>query len=328
MLAGPTAYDFIMGFQGDPLASIGMTPSHNNPRECGVLFEGDGVRTSGTYFSWADGNGRIVSVVDFQVLEEMPFSMELPEFIAVRHDTIRYPGRNEVTAFAGVGKRSATTHLRKEMRCSYVEVEYLGAYLEERLCDTASSVQNIMNMLSGMSSGITWSPEIARPFEAIERCDSTGTAAELVFSGAADMLIGTLLGMERAPLLYRDEHEAIAPVLEYIDRNLDKPLRQEGMLGLAGMSAAKFKKLFKRFTGESMSDYIASHRIERAKLLLLQGESVGRVSKDVGFEMPTSFATAFKRATGQTPTQWRRRSRIQALPPTDDTMRRIYLEEA
>lgn len=327
MDAGLKGDDLVMDFQGGPLASMGMVPSSNNARRCGILFEGDGTHSAGTYFSWAGESSCIVSIADFRVLEDMPFTMEFPEFIAIRHDTAKYPGRNEMTAFAGAGRRSATTLLRRGMRCSFAEVVYMEPYFEDHMRGTATA-QEVADTIAGMGGGIAWSPEIARPFEAIERCEGSGDALGLAFSGAADLLMGTLLCLGGSPLPNGNEREAIAAVVEYIDRNLDKPLRQEGMLGLAGMSAAKFKLDFKKVTGESMSSYIASRRMEKAKSLLSRGDSVGQVSREVGFELPANFATAFKRATGQTPTQWKRASRIQTLPPTDDTVRRIYRSDS
>ena len=51
--------------------------------------------------------------------------------------------------------------------------------------------------------------------------------------------------------------------------------------------------------------------MERAKLLLAEGAvSVTEIGLTLGFSSPNAFATAFRKATGLTPTDYRR-----SLPP-------------
>jgi AraC-like DNA-binding protein len=46
-------------------------------------------------------------------------------------------------------------------------------------------------------------------------------------------------------------------------------------------------------------------QVRRAKALLRQGENVARIADDVGFSSAQHFATAYRRATGLTPSAWR-----------------------
>jgi AraC-like DNA-binding protein len=58
--------------------------------------------------------------------------------------------------------------------------------------------------------------------------------------------------------------------------------------------------------GATFFDYIAHHRIEAAKSLLLEGvASTLTVSLDVGFNSRSTFYKAFKRETGMTPKAFR-----------------------
>jgi len=58
--------------------------------------------------------------------------------------------------------------------------------------------------------------------------------------------------------------------------------------------------------GSTFFDYIAHHRIEAAKPLILEGEaSTLTVSLDVGFNSRSTFYKAFKRETGMTPKAYR-----------------------
>lgn len=319
------AAGLIMRYLGKPLASIGMTPAEENPRGCGILFVGDERLASGSYFVWANCSGVLIYVADFQILESQPFSMEFPEFVSIRRDISNCPGRKEVAAFAETAKRNATAFLEQGMHCDYVEVQYLAPYFDEdRLKSSGATIRDLARHLLNLGHKLSWSPEMARPFDAIEGNGCTGAAAEFIFSGASDLLMGTILEMRSTSVFDRDDREAISCVIQYIDQNLDKPLRQEDMLALAGMSATKFKKLFKRVTGINMSDYISRHRIEHAKEMLLSGKPVGDVASKIGFNSPAYFATFFRHATGQSPSQWRKETQIHTLPPTDQTVHLIY----
>jgi AraC-like DNA-binding protein len=58
--------------------------------------------------------------------------------------------------------------------------------------------------------------------------------------------------------------------------------------------------------GSTFFDYVAHHRVEAAKPLLLKGvDSSLAISLDVGFNSRSTFYKAFKRETGMTPKAYR-----------------------
>jgi AraC-like DNA-binding protein len=58
--------------------------------------------------------------------------------------------------------------------------------------------------------------------------------------------------------------------------------------------------------GSTFFDYIAHHRIEAAKPLILEGAANSlAISLDVGFNSRSTFYKAFKRETGMTPKTYR-----------------------
>jgi AraC family transcriptional regulator len=53
--------------------------------------------------------------------------------------------------------------------------------------------------------------------------------------------------------------------------------------------------------------YLTSRRIDRAKVLLAERKlSVTEIGLDVGFSETSSFTSAFRKLTGETPTEYRR----------------------
>lgn len=73
------------------------------------------------------------------------------------------------------------------------------------------------------------------------------------------------------------------------------------------MGYSNFRRIFKMYTGFSPARYIHEVRIGKVKEALTNtSHSIKRVAFDMGFENEDYFFTAFKRATGMTPLEYRR----------------------
>jgi transcriptional regulator GlxA family with amidase domain len=88
----------------------------------------------------------------------------------------------------------------------------------------------------------------------------------------------------------------------------------EQMVEQSGLAARTFKRRFRAATGEAPIAYVQRIRVERAKRRLEQGgDSIEEISWMVGYEDPGSFRRLFKRLTGLTAGQYRRRFRMPGL---------------
>jgi two-component system response regulator YesN len=73
-----------------------------------------------------------------------------------------------------------------------------------------------------------------------------------------------------------------------------------------GLTPAYLSKLFKSETGRNYSEALADLRIDRAKhLLLTTNLRSSEVGDRVGYSNPQYFATAFRKATGHSPSEFR-----------------------
>ena len=76
---------------------------------------------------------------------------------------------------------------------------------------------------------------------------------------------------------------------------------------LCRLSVRQLTRGFRSSRGCSIGDYVAGHRIEQAKQLLATDQSVKAIALTLGFASPSSFCYAFRKATGETPGQYRLR---------------------
>jgi AraC-like DNA-binding protein len=90
------------------------------------------------------------------------------------------------------------------------------------------------------------------------------------------------------------------------DARYSEPIEVADMAGAAGLSKAHFSREFRRTFGESPHHYLLTRRLERAAALLRMTDwTVGEICVSVGLSSLGSFTTSFKRAYGQTPTEYR-----------------------
>ena len=96
--------------------------------------------------------------------------------------------------------------------------------------------------------------------------------------------------------------------LRLIDERLEElsePPTLGALAALCGISVRHLTRGFRGSRGCSVGEYIAARRIEIAKRLLSEGESVDRAAHRLGFASRSSFSHAFRRAAGIAPGQFR-----------------------
>jgi AraC family transcriptional regulator len=94
---------------------------------------------------------------------------------------------------------------------------------------------------------------------------------------------------------------------QYIEERLADEISLSSLAQLVQLSPFHFSRAFKQSFGMPPHRYLTSQRIERAKALLAERKlSVTEIGLDVGFSETSSFTAAFRRVTGETPTDYRR----------------------
>ncbi len=104
-----------------------------------------------------------------------------------------------------------------------------------------------------------------------------------------------------------DYAERIWRVVDYVGANLDQELRVDHLARIAGFSKFHFHRQFTAYAGISVAKLIRILRLKWASYQLVfdPKRPIIDIAFDAGFENPESFSRAFKKAQGQTPSQFR-----------------------
>ncbi len=102
------------------------------------------------------------------------------------------------------------------------------------------------------------------------------------------------------------QHTPIQRVLEYIDGHYaDRMLSLGQVAEHFHISPSYVSRTFKTATGYNFLDYLNKRRIDAAKKLLLEEETILAISLKSGFETDATFRRLFKKYTGMTPSRYK-----------------------
>jgi AraC family transcriptional regulator len=112
-----------------------------------------------------------------------------------------------------------------------------------------------------------------------------------------------------------EENKATGGLAPWKLRLIDERLAEQSspptlmeLAALCGLSVRHLTRSFRISRCRSIGSYITECRINEAKRLLLSGGCVKSIAYSMGFTSPSNFSTAFRRATGETPRQYRQRA--------------------
>ncbi|TCK98598.1 YesN/AraC family two-component response regulator [Natranaerovirga hydrolytica] len=98
-------------------------------------------------------------------------------------------------------------------------------------------------------------------------------------------------------------------IKKYIQQNYKTNLKLDDIAVKAGFSSYYFSKMFKKYYGYSLVDYITMLRINESKTLLKNPQNnIKSITKEIGYLDPNYFTRVFKKHEGITPTEYRQKT--------------------
>lgn len=101
----------------------------------------------------------------------------------------------------------------------------------------------------------------------------------------------------------------VQAVVDFACGHLADKVTMETLTAEGGLSASRLTALFRAQVGLTPQQFLEQQRLARARQLLARtSHSVGSIAAEVGFENPFYFTLRFKRQTGLSPRDWRKRA--------------------
>lgn len=103
--------------------------------------------------------------------------------------------------------------------------------------------------------------------------------------------------------------EIVKHTVDYIETHLEQALSIEMLAQIAGYSRYYLSRKFSEEMGSSIGEFIREARIQQAKVMLIgTDQSLQDISDHLQFCSRSHFAISFKKVTGVTPVQFRKRT--------------------
>jgi YesN/AraC family two-component response regulator len=100
----------------------------------------------------------------------------------------------------------------------------------------------------------------------------------------------------------------LSKALTFMSEHCTENLSRKSVAEILNCSPVSLSRLFSKELGRSFKDEVLKFRIDRAKKLLHEnGKTVTNVAFEVGYRDPNYFIATFRRVTGITPGQYRRK---------------------
>ena len=206
------------------------------------------------------------------------------------------------------------THKCKSEDIKEVTVQFHKDLFDEKLL-RRNQLSFIRGMLEKSARGILFSPETAQQlvprilnlgqkhgFDSI--LELMSILHDLSLTRNMRILSDASFGGNRQTFHYNSRR--IETVMEYINKNFEKPVTLKEVAKLINMTEVSFSRFFRQRTGNTFIDSLTEIRIGNASRLLIDTtQSVAEVAYNCGFNNISNFNRIFKKRKGCVPKEFR-----------------------
>ena len=197
----------------------------------------------------------------------------------------------------------------------HLPLNVVQLYLPQQTLERVASEANTSGSSNLLDRSAHPDPITARLLmSAAEVLDGSAALDALFRQQLTDLLATRLLSAHAgSPVMVRPVIGGLSPAalrrsIERLRSDSDTDVSLGALAADAGLSRFHFCRAFKESTGLSPHAWLRQHRLEQAMNMLRDAEmSVVSIAAELGYASQTAFAAAFRKLTGETPSDWRRR---------------------
>ena len=185
-------------------------------------------------------------------------------------------------------------------------------YFKKKTINLSESEKHFLSVIIKEASEAFSSPLDATFLSKIAIRDESLFGCEQLISIALEQLLISLRrsgeyrpSKSSTTLMRRLTQDTVIAVTEYLVENIGQKLRFSDVAEFAGLSESSLKSLFRARTGQGVMSYFANMKIERAKILIREGNyNITQISMMLGFDSIHLFSRRFKQIVGMSPTEY------------------------
>ena len=157
-------------------------------------------------------------------------------------------------------------------------------------------------------------PELVFQLKQLENYRGDGLPAKLFYKGKVDEIVSLLLEhllnhsqKQENKDINKQDLKQMNIAVSYINDHFASDISLEQLAQFACMSISKFKIIFQRMYGCSVTEYIQQRRLSHAECLLADSDlTIGQIAESVGYSTSSRLAKLFRESTGLTPVEYRK----------------------
>ncbi len=107
--------------------------------------------------------------------------------------------------------------------------------------------------------------------------------------------------------LFLNDKIRMGTIYEYVQQHYQDKVHVDDVAALVHLSTPAFCRYFKKHTRMTFTDFVNQYRISQARTLLLHDSSIAAVADASGFQNISHFNKLFKKSTGDTPGEFRKK---------------------
>jgi AraC-like DNA-binding protein len=107
------------------------------------------------------------------------------------------------------------------------------------------------------------------------------------------------------------QQERIHQIYQHVEEHFKETIDTHAIANKVNLSVPAFCRYFKKATKLTYTDFVNQYRINHAKKLLLQNRNVTESCFESGFENLSYFNRAFKKITGESPSEFKKKKNLE-----------------
>ena len=111
---------------------------------------------------------------------------------------------------------------------------------------------------------------------------------------------------EDFPVFLAGNKPLLDQITDYVKANLGEKLTLKMVAGQFGVSVSTVTQLFQKKAQTTFHEFVTQCRMEKARKLVMQGNSLEAVGRAVGYRDHSTFYRAFRQTFGVSPREYRK----------------------